>query len=474
MTKKIITTVGTSILTNYDAKDEREYKTLDEKPFFQGDNSQFDIEGNKDFSTLKTFVNNNSNGDEPEEISAEIKSILKIVEETQEDAEVYLLATDTVLSVLACELVRDWFNPIINQETKERKKYEHKFKVKDEQENETEAEVQKTITVHFEHTDKFICAGLRVAGKGSAKDFQEKGFFSLIENIKHHKPDILCFSGGYKSIIPFMTLIGQIENLPLYCIYEAPDSELVKVGNLPFSFDWTFGEMYFDFLTKEGLRTLNTIPDELLIELKENGLIKTVKNKYKLTVLGQMFRDYMQPLLSDKKSAFGYFMELILFKTLHEQQSDNLVRQGKKIWWYIDTNTYGDSPKFDKNDKQERSIDIDILIQENGEEIWCEVKPFTRNKINEAKKQVKVMLDFQEKAYYPNLKEIRILFYKLPKISLSTYKDNLEEIEKMFEDKNIEINFYYYELPLNQKGLPNTKGIFDSEITLHKIDLNQL
>jgi hypothetical protein len=42
--------------------------------------------------------------------SAEIETLYKIAKEEKQDLEVYLLATDTVLSVLACELIKEWFD----------------------------------------------------------------------------------------------------------------------------------------------------------------------------------------------------------------------------------------------------------------------------------------------------------------------------------------------------------------------------
>ena len=78
----------------------------------------------------------------------------------------------------------------------------------------------------------------------SAK-FNDTGFHNLVEitskEIRSAKAAkekvILNISGGYKAILPVMTLVAQLEEVPLNYVYE-DSNEIIEIGNLPISFDW--------------------------------------------------------------------------------------------------------------------------------------------------------------------------------------------------------------------------------------------
>jgi CRISPR/Cas system-associated protein Csm6 len=236
MQKTIITTVGTSIFENYNKtkKGSRSNFTSNYQRLKNGDYSFSEWKkhaerlGNLRDIISKEFSRANRNA------SAEITSILAITNEVKDGdvIKVHLLATDTILSTLAAELIQTWFN-------------QHK----------------PDITIDFEHPEKLeiqadskhIIHKLRIS---SNKDYQE-GFMNLIEvvsglideNKKAKEETILNITGGYKAIIPIMTLLGQIKSVPLKYIYEESNlddkTELVEVGNLPISFDFTVFENYY-------------------------------------------------------------------------------------------------------------------------------------------------------------------------------------------------------------------------------------
>lgn len=458
-TIKVVTTVGTSLIenANNDKKEPKVNVKHYNDPIIFGkkttyyknwtDDKTFQIKVIAIKSSLTTYFAKY----EKIEVSAEIKSLIKIQNAQKAKLKVYLICTDTILSPICADMIKEWFN-----------KYDPN---------------EKEFEIIFEHTEEHIIKDLRV---GTQNDY-EKGFMNLIDKIDDivdvDKTTILNITGGYKAIIPILTLYGQLSELTLNYIYEdSEDSEEVKpieVKNLPLNFDWSLGEMYFDFLTTEGLKTFDRLPQEIIDDLRNKDLVK--KDTNELTVLGEMFKKYMNPRVDNQKSGFGYFMELKTFKhILQITNKDYTVLQGKKIWWDKTDNTYSDSKKHNRNDSKERSIDIDVFIKnDKNKEIWNEVKSCSATGINTAKQQIETILDFVKKTSYENLSEIHLILYKLSKVNLSRYSRQLNSISKLSKG-NIKIRFYFVELPANKKGLPNIENIFENDLEYQEFTLESI
>lgn len=382
-----------------------------------------------------------------ENASAEIKSIISIVKDVKTDVEVCLLATDTILSALACQAIKDWFG------------------------NDYQVNDQYKISVQFV-PDAHVISDLRIDKQTDYED----GFMNLIEvlNQVYDEDTIFNITAGYKAIVPIMTLYAQLKNIPLKYIYDEGDSkdaaELVTVGSLPFNFDWGWGELFFEFLTKEGLKNISQ-NSEILSILREQALIK--KQEYKLTVLGKMLRNYLTPLVNNRKSNLGYMMEMRSFEMFLE--NGQAARRGKKIWWYTKSNTHGFSPRFNQEAEQERCIDVDISIQKDTSEIWCEVKSFSETGLKKAETQINFIKEFCATVKAPpTIKEIRLLLYGVGKINNSDDKkktDRLDAIKDICDEMGVLFNPYYYEIPLSSKGQPNLKKIFESEIVYELLEL---
>ena len=146
------------------------------------------------------------------------KSILKIKEEINEDVEVYLIATDTITSRLAAELIQHWFN-----------------------------ENDKGISVHFDPL-KDVIKGLQVKDR---KRFEKDGLSNLINKIdkflenNHVENFILNITGGYKALIPYTTLISQIKQIPSYYTFQDTtneDFDLLKIPYNPIDIKWDLFE----------------------------------------------------------------------------------------------------------------------------------------------------------------------------------------------------------------------------------------
>ncbi|MBN2835287.1 MAG: hypothetical protein JXR48_10000 [Candidatus Delongbacteria bacterium] len=229
--KKIITTVGTSLLTNALGNN------LSQNINYQRTKSLRYI----DFETRKSQIDsiekdlNNFIKREEEGLSAEINSLIKIAQEFKEPCDVYLIATDTILSPLCAEYIQKWFE-----------KFQKPFISK----------------IHFRKSKEFIIEDLQIKEKEA---FEKKGLtnlFNRINCIAANYWDNIVFNitGGYKALIPYMTIAAQINNLPVFYNFQENNNErfdLLRIPNIPINVDFSLFDKYWseiDQVTKTGIR----------------------------------------------------------------------------------------------------------------------------------------------------------------------------------------------------------------------------
>lgn len=453
---KIITTVGTSIFENYQLFNENDKDFKEIYKHFKDNSDEFlklhtgDSEYNEDIEYMSGRIINWAK--ENRDAAAEITSIFAIAKQGKENQsiQVHLATTDTVLSVVAAQLIKSWFD-----------------------------EFKSNIKIHFETPKKletqndsdYVIHKLRIS---SNEDFQE-GFMNLIEVVsklindgkKANENVILNITGGYKPIVPILTLLGQIKDVPLKYIYEESDANektaLVEIDKLPFNFDWKLGELYLDDLFSDGLKQIAKKPKTLHLLRKELKLINA--NTYKLTPLGKLFTTSLQELLDSKKSTLGYLVELKVFE-FFVQKKANVIR-GKSIWWLKnDRSIFFENPQYNQDDKFEQKIDIDIFIEQGEKEIWREVKACSSSGLKKARKQLVTMLDFTSQTAYHNLKEIGLILYKLETTDFAFYKKQIAGIVGLFRGKSIDFTLHLVNIPVSPKGIFNTKRFFEQEIEI--------
>jgi CRISPR/Cas system-associated protein Csm6 len=361
---KIITTVGTSIFTNYQNKN----KVLRTYSDFRYKDINTIIEDLDNTTSASDYTNSRYLGNimrvkqvisklwiAKEKSCAELQTLYKIAEETEEELEVYLLATDTVLSVLACELIKDWLN--INS---------------------------KIIVLEIK-----IIGGLQV---DNSEIFKNEGLKNLVKVISDLNTGntALNISGGYKAIIPFLTLIGQIEQIPLHYMYEDSNS-IITIGKMPFSFDWTLIEKNISYLFDTSLINSQRIEKELI----DWGLIDIDK---KLTTLGNLAKAYLEnENVPYQATTFGYFIEYKLYEYYSKNENKYLnydkVILGKKL-----------------SDEEGKDLeDADLWLENNlGEIIIAEVKSAS-NSPKSLRKKIKKNLNFVSDR---NIKEFWLIIYE--------------------------------------------------------------
>ena len=426
MPKTIITTVGTSLITNYSEKLRKEnqqdndyqdaYDNLKELPFFEHNLDERKVTKVLErVTTIKTKLGNFSN-------CAEISSIVAIEKELKitdkKDLTIHLLCTDTILSALCAEVIAKYLQ-------------DKGFTVKFEKVEENETIISKIKDSDF--SSKYIIKDLRVDSKGN----YEKGFMNLIEeldNLKLTKNDILNITGGYKAIIPILTLYGQLREIPLKYLYNDSEldkqNDLVTVGNLPFGLDWAVVEalkpfLKTKFLSQNSILILAKLWFNDKIKFENKNELKNIKRtvmsvfyalisykliflyddaQVKLTALGLIVKNTSIELDKNK----GYIMEHLLFKyfatyakkvelTKHYSTNFNIATPPKKYILSGEEIQVGDLDVF-----------LSYSNKPNCYDVWAESKAITAAEIYYKKIGT-------DNDYYKQLKA-RVLSLNLPYI----------------------------------------------------------
>lgn len=466
---KIITTVGTSILTNYREPEVRRWKKYESiDTAFQGtlknrDNPEIyalAVHDNKYRVYIEELERTISNlwflypdSTTPNvNASAEISSILKIIEKANEPCEVHLVATDTLQSVLAAELIVKWFD---------------KFP----QEKIAKVLFQKPDVIFESQEDSdYVVKDLRV---GTHQEY-EKGFFNffdLLDKISKSKSDlILNITGGYKVLIPLATLYAQIKNIPIKYLYEGNlkgEESLISLSYLPFHFDWGLLELLSDYIEDEEPRKLLPYSSEILNILRKYKIIKD--ENVELTIIGDLVSKFIKDRLWEGKTSFGFVAEYKVFELLVE--GDERPKRGEEYWWEVENKEqYSRKSMYNKDSKKEQRIEIDILSIHNGQEIWYEVKAFSNTGLTKAYQQAKVKLEFQKYALKKAPDLFRLVLYKF---DFEEIKQNqqLKNIKTVFEEYGVPFEIWYFDVPVNLSSEKiKNKSFFEEKIELKKLN----
>ncbi|WP_197051432.1 putative CRISPR-associated protein [Caloranaerobacter azorensis] len=259
--KKVITTVGTSIISNYrkggGTKLDSYEKYLNES--FKNWEEDYSISMKK---TLKDWMKKVKE----EDISAEIKSLLKIKKEEDCCLEVYLITTDTVASNLCAQLIAEYF--------KEKK--------------------DDCIEVKYNPKTSNI-KGLQIENR---KKFVQQGLPNLINKISrivngYYDNVIFNITGGYKGVIPYLTIMAAVNGSSIKYIFEE-SNELITIPSLPLKIDEEVFSKYYFQLTRleEGIGDYSKVKNEEFVaysELEGKGLVEWDGKYAFLSPIGQIF-----------------------------------------------------------------------------------------------------------------------------------------------------------------------------------------
>lgn len=441
--KKIITSVGTSIFTNYfdegknsniDKTKIQHYEELIEHPLSDWEKNRERID------LLKSSIEKWAIGNNNIKSSAEIESIVKIIDKYEnEEFTVYLLVSDTILSKLSSDIIKNFFQ------------------------NHKKIHVEEPMVIKgFQVLDqsKFINKGL-INLMGTIK--------TILYNEKSRKMDsnaILNISGGYKIGIPFLTLIGQVYKIKTFYLYENSNT-LIRVPNLPISFDELLAEkIYFSLENPNSMRALKP----------KYGLV----NNNKLTPLGELYKNFIEEEYPLSKKVLGYYMEYKIYEYFlgnHYKSSDNVIYD--KILH---------SEQFYGNE-----IDLIFKTTSNNNFILAEIKSsfqisnLKRNKngksetrIEHVTNQIIMRVKSLPNNELKNLKEYHLYTYSINrKGNVKNYSTLLASIKESLNQYNVKFKCFYIKIDINrirnQSAYPSD-GEWESfmQYKLSKTDFNEI
>ena len=216
--KKVITPVGISIFNNYKKyfKDKGQPCKL-ETPLKNIENQGADKwEGFKD-TRIAQVHKEVLHWQVKKGASAEIKSLYKIQEQIEDSLEVYLICSETILSRLAAEIICDYFN----------------------------SQPESPIRVIFDYERESRVEGLQVENR---RQFEQEGIVNLVKRFNeitggYTENVIMNITGGYKGVIPYLAILSQINNIPIYYIFEDTE-ELIRIPQAPINLDKGLFEKY--------------------------------------------------------------------------------------------------------------------------------------------------------------------------------------------------------------------------------------
>lgn len=365
--KTIITTVGTSIFSNLTKDDEnekiaRKCEDLKEIRFAEWGKNSSTIE------ILKGLVNS-AIRKQGEKASAEIDSILKIAK--GEDVIIHLLATDTILSVLAAEIIKHWFDG--------------------------------KQTVHFTNQyERDVIQNLQVENLNDFKDGLKNlitRFYAITGEYPQSQDYILNITGGYKALIPYMTILGQITKISLNYKFEETDS-LIEIPRLPIKRDYELFDTHVNTFQKiEEEVELRTSEYYQFIQDAESCLEYTQNGKmFTLNSLGLIFWEEY------KKEFFSFYSPDEVWEEIQSQNDILRILKTKlynpQVWKSSKNEKKGDKWCYDDGDNNNR---IYYLFQNSSLYIY---KTFESE--SAAKKYIDQKIDFDKIIKNSKLRKIKI------------------------------------------------------------------
>lgn len=373
--KKVITTVGTSLITNYQREKnggtlQGDFNNIDGVVDYLKtlDSSEYDkVLNRNDIKPIKDVMQSkwlqgvrwderrnawvlDSNSPENTKASAELSTLYRIKAEHEFDT-VYFICTDTALSVLASECMRD-YSPLLKGIDVHIIRIPH-LKVKDYD------EFKKNALINLVY-DEFKKHGLSNLVEKIVSIINQESAENLLMNI----------SGGYKAFLPFLTVLTQIYKIPAFYLYEESD-QLIQFPLLPINFDWEFSQAFNKTLeTKtDGIALKKKIGKEALAEFASRSLISNINGVYELTKVGEIYgmfaKNFQGKQDKKEKDISGCFAE---YKWLEYYYERYLPR---KVFHSLKKNSSVTLLGFCHNIG---AHEIDLIVERETDFIVCECK----------------------------------------------------------------------------------------------------
>jgi len=473
--KHIITTVGTSVYTNFafGRKVKEAYKEPTHENIFNYDSieplenkkaneyTKSDFSGFEDALKKYWLIGIKKREDDKKkwhkwkddtsvinlDASAEIKSICKIIEESKDtEFKIYLICSDTAICMSAGHLIKAFFeeiNPELRNSNGDK------------------------VTVCFSQYSPVQVDELII---DNANSFIETAIYNLISRLDKVKDQkdvtkndiILNISGGYKALIPIITIYAQIRENDIAYVYE-DSNELITITPFPLKFDT---EVYFS----DGLLIRQDFLDTIKNQLGDNQPNSEQKDIFQKLVERQRNRKL---LYNDKikRTTLGVVLRSLSATDIENDFGDKIIEPALKDFFndanrsiYQEYSNAQIKIRIDKNLSVENCPDVFIseidleMLKNTDTKVIGEIKALIAN--NDYIKKVNTCEDYFYKMKgrillhndFENFKDKPIEFLYIVyafqfDVSRNSFKGNqsVEHFRKRFSEdedlKKLEVTF---------------------------------
>ena len=268
----------------------------------------------------------------------------------------------------------------------------------------------------------------------------DKIYAILDENKKDKNNEfILNISGGYKAFIPILTIMGQLNNIPISYIYKESEKP-ITIAHFPLQFDWGAAEQYYLHLDNRLLKDNDYISkNEAVVEELKKNLLITKDKPYQLTGLGELLKEHVNSNMPDAKEVTGHIAEYKMFEyflNFPYQENYTKVKRSVKVG----------SVKVGKGE-----IDLE-LSSPGGEVVICEVKIFSQVYGNANVEEIKKHASKRIGIYRENEKNLKgyiIIIHKGRFDNIKYISENLKQIKEEVIAEKVDCKIFYIERPSN-------------------------
>ena len=368
--------------------------------------------------------------------SAELQSIQEYVNQyisKGQKMKVYLMASDSAISTFAAKVIAG----------KLKQWYPKQFP-------------KKNPTIEYQRI-----AGVKV---NDPAILMEKGFSELLKYVAEIKNStkgnyqlVINATGGFKGVIPILSLLGQlVSSSLLYCFEYGKNGEpgpIIEIPSLNVHFLWDHLEAYEPILQR--VIASNKTTNQAHLEQVEKDLIRTElipmricaerQNNFKVEPLGQLLLSWISTKSPIAKSTVGFILEYKFLEYLMEEPWEDFLHVRRSV------KPFG------------KEIDLYLENQKNKEWIWGEIKSY--NKVQHAfntsnnnsfgfslTKQLNALKNSKYKI--PNA--YHLFIYKRPFQSLNDpyIQKHLKSFKESLEQYGIrKFNVFYVNLDLTFKDI---------------------
>ena len=171
----------------------------------------------------------------------------------------------------------------------------------------------------------------------------------------HYGEVIFNIAGGYKGVIPYMTIMALINNWCIYYIFEGSQT-VIKIPRVPIKIDYNIFEKYSDEITMlhdviENYSRIKSKNYQAYTTLEENGLVETIDGMAFLSPLGLIFNEKY------RRKFFNFYCTDEVWKEIQTQKDINriiLEKFSNKTIRNNKTETKGEHTVFDDGNNQNR------------------------------------------------------------------------------------------------------------------------